>query len=207
MKKKLLFVLLGLLFNGNLFAENKFNLPIVLIGPLSVGKSTVAKELERKISIRNVPLDAVSQYYYFKHGYSDNHFERLNDELEKEKYMKTFDIKVIKDVLADFPKDIIDFGAGHSHYEDQASIKKAKQILSPFKNVILLLPSKDNRKSMEILKRNMKKLLGEEPSKYAIDVGEKYLKSASNKELAKKIVYTENRPPKEIAEEIVKILD
>jgi acetolactate synthase-1/2/3 large subunit len=70
--------------------------PIILIGPMAAGKSTVAKELARLTGVRNVPMDRVRWYYYFKDGFT------LEEELSKPSFkevMEYNDGPIICDVM------------------------------------------------------------------------------------------------------------
>lgn len=89
---------------------------------------------------------------------------------------------------------IVDFGAGHSVYDDREIFEKVKSMLKPFKNIVLLLPDEDEEKSLDIMK-----------SRATGDTKEnkKFFESPCNKELATMIVYGNNRQPIEIAEEIL----
>ena len=67
-------------------------------------------------------------------------------------------------------------------------------MLKPFKNIVLLLPDKDEEKSLDIMKR---RATGDTRD------NKKFFESPCNKELATMIVYGNNRKPLEIAEEII----
>jgi hypothetical protein len=102
---------------------------IVLIGPPTVGKSTVAEELANQLEIEYVKLDKMQ--------------EKFGDGKKKE-------FELVKHVLSpDFKKyntpSIIDFGGGHSHNQG------VKELLNNYPNVFLLMPSQDSDKSEELL--------------------------------------------------------
>lgn len=50
---------------------------ILLIGPMSVGKSTIAKLLSSKLSIPRYELDDVRQRFYTEIGYSERLASRI----------------------------------------------------------------------------------------------------------------------------------
>ena len=104
---------------------------IILIGPPTIGKSTVAEEISKKLDIEYVQLDKLQGEY----GYG------LGKELE-----------LVKDVLSPkFKKyntpSILDFGGGHVYN------KGIDKLLSDYSNVFLLTPSNDYNESKEILKK------------------------------------------------------
>ena len=104
---------------------------IILIGPPTIGKSTVAEEISKKLDIEYVQLDKLQGEYGYGSG----------KELE-----------LVKDVLSPkFKKyntpSILDFGGGHVYN------KGVDKLLSDYSNVFLLTPSNDYNESKEILKK------------------------------------------------------
>jgi hypothetical protein len=102
---------------------------IILIGPPTVGKSTVAEELAKQLKLDYVILDEL-----------------------QEKFGNGKESELVKYVLSpDFKKyntpSILDFGGGHVHSEG------VKELLSEYPNVILLMPSQDSEKSEELLRK------------------------------------------------------
>ena len=102
---------------------------IILIGPPTVGKSTVSEELAKQLGIEYVKLDKLQE----KFGFGD----------EKE-------FEVVKYVLSnDFNKyntpSILDFGGRHVYNDG------VKELLSQYPNIFLLMPSQDSQKSEELL--------------------------------------------------------
>ena len=88
---------------------------------------------------------------------------------------------------------VIDFGAGHSIYEDPILREKMKEICSQFKNIILLLPSKDNETSRRILlEKNFK------PGSHKDKDNWHFVTASNNYELATDILYEEGKSPEEI---------
>jgi hypothetical protein len=104
---------------------------IILIGPPTVGKSTVAEELSKELDIEYVQLDKLQGEYGYGSG----------KELE-----------LVKDVLSPkFKKyntpSILDFGGGHVYN------KGVKELLNDYPNIFLLMPSQDSKKSDELLRK------------------------------------------------------
>ncbi len=104
---------------------------IILIGPPTVGKSTVAEELSHKLRIEYVKLDKLQE----KFGHGDG---------------KEFEL--VKLVLSeDFEKyntpSILDFGGGHVYNDG------VKELLEEYPNVILLMPSLSDQKTKEFLRK------------------------------------------------------
>lgn len=104
---------------------------IILIGPPTVGKSTVAEEISKKLGIEYVQLDKLQEEF----GHGDG---------------KEFEL--VKLVLSeDFEKydtpSILDFGGGHVYNDG------VKELLEDYQNVILLMPSLDSQKSKDFLRK------------------------------------------------------
>ena len=97
---------------------------------------------------------------------------------------------------------IIDFGAGHSIYEDKNLREQMKKMCAQFKNIILLLPSKDKEKSREILVERRQIKLGS----YRDQDNWHFITSPNNYELATNILYEENKTPEDISREILKLV-
>lgn len=56
---------------------------------------------------------------------------------------KPFEAYAVERMMADRPLAVIDFGAGHSVFEDETLFERVRVALEPFPNVVLLLPSAD----------------------------------------------------------------
>ena len=172
--------------NINKNSKKLYEESIILIGPSGTGKSTVAEELRKKTGMQRLCLDMIAN--------------RARDTgfMKNFKNADEFNSYMISETLERVKKDgsygIVDFGAGHSVYDDQKIFERVKSMLKPFKNIVLLLPDKDEEKSLDIMKN---RATGNTRD------NKKFFESPCNKELATMIVYGNNRQPLEIAEEIV----
>jgi hypothetical protein len=120
-----------------------------------------------------------------------------------------FNLHAVERTLADHQHCVIDLGAGHSVYRDEASLVQLEHALTPYPNVFLLLPSPDLDQSSAILRaRNVNNdwLLGF-TVEHGYDPNEHFLRHASNFRLAKFIVYTEGKSPEETRDEILSLLN
>jgi len=107
------------------------NKRIILIGPPTVGKSTIATELSNQLGIEYVRLDKLQQDY----GYGEGK-----------------ELELVRNVLSNnFEKydtpSILDFGGGHVYNEG------IDELLKNFPNIFLLMPSTDTEKSNELLRK------------------------------------------------------
>lgn len=114
---------------------------ILLIGPSGAGKSTVSEELHRITQMPRICLDAIKKQ------------DRDSGYTRKFKNSDEYNVYMIKKLLAkaDGIPRVVDFGAGHSVYEDLQIFNELKLELKQFKNIILLLPSVNVEESLQIL--------------------------------------------------------
>ena len=161
---------------------------IILIGPSGAGKSTIASDIEERLKMPRVCLDKLTSIAR-KSGYR----ARFKTSDEFNSHMIHTLVEEAKTNASNTPY-VVDFGAGHSIYKDKEIFKRVKQDLKPFKNVVLLLPCKDEKKALEIMA---------ERSTGDTSENLEFLRNPCNKELATMVVYAEGRTPQEITEEIM----
>jgi hypothetical protein len=115
----------------------------------------------------------------------------------------------VERVLADAPQAIVDFGAGHSVYEDATLLGRVHRALAPYPNVILLMPSADVGESVALLNGRLAALLEREVGTVdpaVLAMNEHFVVHPSNYQLAKQVVFTRDKTPKETCEEILQRL-
>ena len=161
---------------------------IILIGPMGSGKSTIANLLCKKCNMPHVSLDSREQL-------SSLYEQRQNFDSFKE-----FEFFLTGTVLTNLPEPvIIDFGAGHSIYEDAAMFLEMQSLMSRFDNVILLMPSEDKEESIAILNERKGIKSG---SRQDFD-NRHFVNMPCNYELATLTVYTKDKTPDQISNEII----
>jgi shikimate kinase len=172
---------------------------VVLIGPMSTGKSTLAKKLAKKLGVPRVELDEVRQRFYQEIGYNEKYASEIvgNEGMRGLiEYWKPYEAHAVERALQVYKDCVIDFGAGHSVYEDQTLFRRVDQALKPYQFVFLILPSPDLDRSVEIVNERFSQLLLEEVGKVdpeLLDLNEHFVRHPSNHLLAKKTFYTEGR--------------
>jgi shikimate kinase len=182
---------------------------IILIGPISAGKSTIAKLLAEKLKLPNYSVDDERWKYYDEIGYDKAEGKRIAQEagmLGLINYWKPFEAYAVERSLADHPNSVIDFGAGHSYYEDPDLFARVQRALAPFPNVILLLPSADLDESVAILNARFAALLeseGQPVDPQLLTLNEQFVRRPSNHQLAKLTIYTKDKTPAETCAEII----
>lgn len=176
---------------------------IILIGAMGAGKSTIGKLLAQKLDLPQISMDRLRWKYYEEIGWSK---EKQKQILEKEgfvgvyHYWKQYDLHAIKRLLNEHQNCVIDFGAGHSIYEQDEDLEHARELLAGYANVVLLIPSPDLDESVTILRqRNTLIINGMEANRFLIT-------HPSNRKFANLVVYTKNQTPIEIKDEILKYL-
>ncbi|WP_414618702.1 shikimate kinase [Calothrix sp. CCY 0018] len=173
---------------------------IILIGAMNTGKSTIGKLLSQKLNLPQVSMDEIRWEYYKEIGWESDTEKQIRGQqgfAGVYRYWKRFELYGIERLFSEHSNCVIDFGAGHSVYENEADFARASELLSPYKNVVLLLPSPDLYESVEILKqRNMFTINGMEINRF-------FMTHPSNQKLAKQVIYTKGKTPEEIKQEIL----
>lgn len=176
---------------------------VILIGPISSGKTAVAKLLAARLSRTRVAMDVLRYDYYQEIGYDEALAQRKLEEggwWERYRYWKPFEAHAVERILADHPGTVIDFGAGHSVYEDETLFARVAAVLEPYPNVFLLLPTRDIEYSLQILSQR------DEHSQQLVEVNRHFLEHHSNYDLAKEIVYTVDKLPEAVCDDIVALI-
>ena len=128
---------------------------IILIGPIGAGKSTQGELLSAKLNVPYRNMDELRWDYYREIGYSEELEKKISDTegfLGVYRYWKPFEAHAVERLLKDFPDGVLDFGGGHSVYEDEALFVRVQKAMNSFGNVVLLLPSPDLDESVRILR-------------------------------------------------------
>jgi adenylate kinase family enzyme len=180
-------------------------LPIVLIGPINAGKSTVAPLLAARLGVGCADLDKHCWDYYAAAGFDQaiaNREYHAGGMDAAYAYTVQYYPAAVERILAEYPRHVIDFGAGHTVYRDPALFERVRQALAAIPNVVLLLPSPDPDESLCLLATR-----GAHPDPaFVASVNDWFLRDPSNRRLATMTVYTKDRTPEETCEEVVERL-
>ncbi|KAM3107860.1 shikimate kinase [Phormidesmis sp. 146-33] len=177
---------------------------IILIGAIGSGKSTIGELLAKRLNVPQHSMDDLRLNYYKEIGY--------DEELAKKKratqglwgvyqYWKPFEAYAVERILSEHQHCVIDFGAGHSVYEDDILFQRVQQILAPYSNVILLLPSPDLDESVQILNKRNEYVSDGNPN-----LNEHLIRHPSNYKLAKYVIYSKGKMPEEMCNEILSLI-
>lgn len=187
------------------------NSTIILIGPIGAGKTTIGHLLADSLNLPLCSVDEVRSAYYQKVGYDKSLVSTIAASEQGVRgvlrYSEPFDVQMVKMLLADFQRGIIDFGASNSVYDDKDLLAQVEAALASYPNVILLLPSPDKAESAEILKSRLTRMLTEAGKSFSdelFELNNYFIQHSSNYRLAKRIVYTKDKTPESIRDEIMK---
>jgi shikimate kinase len=185
---------------------------IILIGPMWAGKSTSGQLLAEKLELPNYPVDELRWKYYEEIDYDEDKAAEIGKAEGMAgvlSYWKPFEAYAVERILAEHSMGVIDFGAGHSVYDDEALLARVQQTLAPYPYVVLLLPSPDLDESTSILHERVRELAEEHGETLTEDIlasNEHFIRHPSNQMLAKMVVYTKDKTPQETADEIVALI-
>jgi shikimate kinase len=174
---------------------------IILIGPMGTGKSTLGRLLSQHLKLPQCSMDDLRWAYYEEIGFTKEKQEQIAQSEGFEgvaRYWKPFEAHAVERLLAEHRDCVIDFGAGHSVYEDDALFERVRRALLPFRNVVLILPSPDLDESVRILRT---RTYSPKPGEF--DFNALFVRHHSNHDLAKIVVYNHGKTPKETRDEIL----
>ena len=185
------------------------NAPIIMIGPMSAGKSTIGGLLAEKLGWPQYSLDEKRWDYYKEIGYDKAVAAKIGQSEGMAgvlRYWKPFEAHAVIRMLAEHTDGVIDFGAGHSVYEDETLFRRVQAALAPYQYVILLLPSPNLDESVAILNQRFSEVLAQEgikPDPGTLSANEHFVKHPSNSLLAKITIYTNDKTSEETCAEIL----
>lgn len=180
--------------------------PIILIGPMGAGKTTLGKKLSERLKLPHVSLDEIRQPYYDEIGYDHDAARQIHAQHGMAgilAYWKPFEAYSVERVLQDYAKCVIDFGAGHSVYDEDALFKRVKKALEPYPNVILLLPAPDPAESISTLNARIPPDAPHEIIPWYREMNAYFVRHQANRDLAQIIIYTNGQTPDQSCDEII----
>ncbi|MGB8862282.1 MAG: shikimate kinase [Ilumatobacteraceae bacterium] len=182
-------------------------LPLVLIGPVAVGKSTVGSTLADLLCVPFVDLDEIAAPYYeqcgapievlIEHAHADGF-------LAAHAWWQPARAHAAATAVADHPGSVIAFGAGHSHFEDEKFAAMIREVLAGA-TVVLLSAAPDEATAVKELRRRCVADRGEDQDWMieGVDMLREWVTSEQNRRLADVTVVTADRSAAEVAAEIL----
>ena len=175
---------------------------VILMGPIGVGKSTIAKIIAERTGKPFVDLDEQRSRFYAETDYSDKKAERrylLKGIQGWYRYQKPYELYSVRRILEESRDSIIAFGGGQSVYEDEEQQAEFYKLMAPVEHSFLLLPFPDVDASL--------KLLSQRIEKDELKLNRIFIYSETSRSAAKHIIYTGEKTPNQVADEIMGILE
>lgn len=179
---------------------------ITITGPRSIGKSTISKLVAKKLSLPYISSDEIGEKYFEKQGGLDKAIKSG----VIDKFIKEEAYSLIK---AQYKKDnfVIDLSGGSISSRKHPEVSEELRKLIKSKSIVIgLLPSENPQESIDLLfsreqhRVHFKSIPKEELFKKVEDDYHKF--PSLFKSFAHHIVYTLNKSPDKIADEIIQYL-
>jgi shikimate kinase len=178
--------------------------PIILIGPIGAGKSTIGGMLAKELALPSFSLDA-EEHLAASVGYDVERYHQMEEEqglLEAYHYRRGFYDRLVPLFLEAHAEGVLDLGGGHVIVPDPLKQETIKKALEPYEHVFFLMPTPDPDESIKIL-RQRNQLKDDEP-----DLNELYFQNGNRTfwEIAKHVIYTHGKTPEETCAEVLSLL-
>ncbi|KAM0259139.1 hypothetical protein ACHAQJ_003511 [Trichoderma viride] len=180
---------------------------VILIGPEGSGKSTIGKIIAQNLAKGLYSLDRHRDELYAPYGYDKVFAEKIYEEKGLwafYQHWKAFEYQAVSHILQNAGKEgdefygkILDFGAGHSVFENPEELAKIEALMEPYRNVILVMPCEDVEEAVKITETRRGHELG---------LNKHFMAHPSNKRLAKHIIYTKDTTSEACAERVLQII-
>jgi shikimate kinase len=180
---------------------------IILIGPEGSGKSTIGGHIATALSKELYSLDRHRDELYAPYNYDKDRAQVIYEEQglwALYNHWKPFEYQAVSHILQnanktgdEFHGKILDFGAGHSVYEDTKQLARIAEQIKPYRNVILFMPCENVEEAVRITEARRGHELG---------LNRHFMEHPSNKILAKHIVYTKDTTPEACAERALDLI-
>lgn len=174
---------------------------LVLIGPIGVGKSTVAPIVADLLGRSTVSVDEVRFEYYRRAGYDDvtaDQFLATGDVFGLTRYWKPFEADAVERVVVDHTDAVLDLGAGHADFPHGPLLDRVAAALEGH-FVVLLLPYDSVEASNDFLRPRV----GDQ-AEVVHELNRTFVASRSFRLLADATVHVAGRTPDQVAAEVVR---
>ncbi len=169
---------------------------VIVIGPMCAGKSTISNIMSKKTKMPLISLDSREQLSeYYKRISSINSF-------------KLRELALVGYVLSELKEpSIINFGAGHSIQENIIYRIELQRMISRFRNVVLIEPSKNPEISEKVLAERIRLREHDNNPSKKIEHNNHFINCGYNEQLASYICATEGKKAEECADEIINLVN
>jgi len=173
--------------------------PIVLIGPLKTGKTTIERLLSAKLDMPFISLDKLERDYIRLVGFDDVQAEQIQTargDFEWYSYRRQFFDEAVVRFLAKYKQGILELGGGHPILPTEEQQRRVEAMLAPIRNTVLLMPTPNLEESRQILK------LRQKPERLHPDLNDIFLADNRFFRIAKHVIYTLNKSPEQVVDEV-----
>lgn len=160
---------------------------------MGVGKSTLAAALADTLGMPRCCLDDIQWDYFEQWGFDHARAKHLlrSDSAQFLAYTNPYMARAAVRAIGDHPGCVIDFGAGHTAFDDAEQVKPLKAAFANLKHTFLLLPSPEPAFNESVLSG-----LSD-----GMTMNARFIRHPLQLELASHIIYTYGKSPEEITEE------
>lgn len=183
---------------------------MVLIGPSGAGKSTLGELAAARTGRPFTDIDEVAGPYYAQAGWT---LARLEERIAAvglyaaEREWEPARVHAAEQVLASCPGGIIALGAGHTHYSRPGLSQRVMAALRPARHVVLVLPSPDPDRSVQVLRERRLTEDGADWMDGDHDILRDWVTDPADGALATVTLYTEGEQPAASAARLLALCD
>lgn len=184
-------------------------LPLVLLGPMAAGKTTLSRAVSEALDLPYAPLDWVGFHTMVLDGLDVRAYEAADVWADRLALMEPHLIAVAESAVRHFRDFVLDFGAGHAHFETEGEIARLEAVLGPLPNVFLVLPCLDVHAAEAICQERDQarwREAGQTWDASRAPYHRAFVRSASFRRVAKHTILTEGRSVDECVDEITSLL-
>jgi shikimate kinase len=177
--------------------------PVVFIGPIKTGKSTVGRLLAERLGCDFKSLDRWERTYTQAAGFNPRVATELRNRegiLAAYDYRRGFFDEAVVGFLVRHTDGVLELGGGHPILADAKKQARVNQALGPIPNVVLLMPTRNVQQSIAILKSRRK------PESSSPDFNEIFLADTRFFDLAKFVIYTEGKSAEQTCQEVIRAI-
>lgn len=176
---------------------------IIFIGAMGIGKTSVAKELSKRLSMEYIDIDSLRWDFFKEQEDYDNNkvgdMFKSSNEIAAFDYLKPFEARFTIHILNKFLNGVFDFGAGYTVYKNDELFSRVKSAFEPYENIFLLRYSNNADESLEALRNRHDAI----PEKLYYALNSEFINSPCNQILARHVVDTKGLSVNEIVDIVI----
>lgn len=174
--------------------------PIILIGPIGAGKTTISELLSPMLSVPFYSLDKEEEQHAVPLGYNPDQYQKMmkQDRVKGHEYRRSFFDGAVDRFLKAHTHGILDFGGMHVVVPDPQKQMQIKDRLQSYRNIFFLFPTPDVEDSLRILRER------DELADFEANLNTMSFQNGNRTfwDIAKHVIYTEGKTPNQVCLEI-----